>query len=249
MVCACDPVAAAAGIAPGMALNSALACCRSCRCWPAIRGANASCSRRSRNGPVRFTPARQPRAAGCGAARSPRQPAAVRRLAPALRHGCARNCARPGSSRSSRSRRHRWPRSGWHAPGESGPSVSREDLASRLARLPLACTRWPERSLETLATMGVRTVGDCLRLPRDGFARRFEPRMLDMLDRAVGRRPDPRDGFVPRERFAAGRDLEPEIAETARLDAAVAPLLDELCAFLREASMQRAGTRAAARAS
>ena len=82
--------------------------------------------------------------------------------------------------------------------------------------------------------MGVRTVGDCLRLPRDGFARRFEPHMLDMLDRAVGRQPDPRESFISRERFAAGRDLEPEIADTSRLDAACAPLLDELCAFLRK---------------
>jgi protein ImuB len=80
----------------------------------------------------------------------------------------------------------------------------------------------------------VRTVGDCLRLPRDGFARRFESHLLDVLDRAVGRRPDPREGFIPRERFAAGRDLEPEIAETALLDAACAPLLDELCAYLRK---------------
>ena len=36
-------------------------------------------------------------------------------------------------------------------------------LASALAPLPLACTRWPERSLQSLATMGVRTIGDCLR--------------------------------------------------------------------------------------
>jgi protein ImuB len=85
-----------------------------------------------------------------------------------------------------------------------------------------------------LATMGVRTIGDCLRLPRDGFARRFEPRMLDMLDRAVSRRPDPRGDFLPRERFAARRDLEPEVAEVTRLDAVVAPLLADLCAFLRQ---------------
>jgi protein ImuB len=108
-----------------------------------------------------------------------------------------------------------------------------EALAGRLAALPLACTRWPERSLRSLATMGVRAVGDCLRLPRDGFTRRFELQMRLDLDRALGHAPDPRAAFVPGERFAARRDLEPELTDTARLQRACEPLLDELCAFLQ----------------
>jgi protein ImuB len=108
-----------------------------------------------------------------------------------------------------------------------------EALAGRLAALPLACTRWPERSLRSLATMGVRAIGDCLRLPRDGFTRRFEPQMRLDLDRALGRAPDPRAAFAPGERFTARRDLEPELADAARLDRACEPLLDELCTFLR----------------
>jgi protein ImuB len=108
-----------------------------------------------------------------------------------------------------------------------------EALAGRLAALPLVCTRWPERSLRSLATMGVRAVGDCLRLPRDGFTRRFELQMRLDLDRALGHAPDPRAAFVPGERFAARRDLEPELADTARLQRACEPLLDELCTFLQ----------------
>jgi protein ImuB len=110
---------------------------------------------------------------------------------------------------------------------------SRDSLASRLAPLPLTCTRWPAKSLESLATMGVHTVGDCLRLPRDGFARRFAPEMLRTLDRALGRAPDPRAAFVRRERYAARRDLEPEILDTDRLGRAVAPMLDALCGYLQ----------------
>jgi protein ImuB len=118
--------------------------------------------------------------------------------------------------------------------GEERTIGRREDLAARVTPLPLACTSWPERDLRSLATMGVRTVGDCLRLPRDGFARRFEPGKLEMLDRALGRRPDPRTTFLPRERYSARRDLEPEVTEAAQLDAAAAPLLAGLCAFLRQ---------------
>ena len=110
----------------------------------------------------------------------------------------------------------------------------REDLAGCIAALPLACTSWPEPSLRSLATMGVRTVGDCMRLPRDGFARRFGPGMLEMLDRALGRRPDPRGAFLPRERYTARRDLEPEVEQLGELDATAAPLLAGLCVFLRQ---------------
>jgi protein ImuB len=109
-----------------------------------------------------------------------------------------------------------------------------EELPSRLAALPLACTRWPERSQQALGTMGVRTIGACLRLPRDGFARRFGAALLTMLDRATGRLPEPRAAFAAREKFATRRDLEPETGDTERLGRALQPLLAELCGYLRE---------------
>ena len=112
---------------------------------------------------------------------------------------------------------------------------ARDQLPSRLASLPLASTtRWPERSLEMLTTMGVRTVGECLRLPRDGFARRFEPQMLATLDRATGRLPDPRRAFRAPEKFSTHRELEPEIDDLDRLALAIEPLLEGLCAFLQQ---------------
>ena len=123
-----------------------------------------------------------------------------------------------------------------HAAGRPVFVRSQEDLASRIAPLPLACTRWPEKVLQTLATMGVRTVGECLRLPRDGFARRFGADLLAMLDRATGRRAEPRPAFAAHERFASRRDLEPEIDDTARLGLVLEPMLAELCRFLRERS-------------
>jgi protein ImuB len=108
-----------------------------------------------------------------------------------------------------------------------------DSLPARLAPLPLACTRWPERTLQSLATMGVRRLGECLRLPRDGFARRFDPRLRLELDRAAGRSPDPRRLFVAAARYAARCDLEPELADTVRLQRALEPLLGGLCDFLQ----------------
>ena len=122
----------------------------------------------------------------------------------------------------------------WFARAGEEVALGRPDaLPSRLAPLPLAVTRWPERTLQALATMGVRSVGDCLRLPRDGLARRFEPRLCLELDRARGVARDPRAGYRAAERFTARCDLEPEVADTERLRRACEPLLDELCEFLR----------------
>jgi protein ImuB len=122
----------------------------------------------------------------------------------------------------------------WFARAGQQVALRRSDaLPARLASLPLAVTRWPERALQLLATMGMRTLGECLRLPRDGLARRFEPRLRLDLDRALGLAADPRAAFVARERFVARRDLEPESADTVRLQRAIEPLLADLCAFLR----------------
>ncbi len=111
---------------------------------------------------------------------------------------------------------------------------SRDELAARLAPLPLACARWPERTVATLATMGVRTIGECLRLPRAGFARRFGADLLAMLDRATGRLPEPRPAFAAQEKFALRRELEPEIDQAARLEVVLEPMLVEFARFLRE---------------
>ena len=54
------------------------------------------------------------------------------------------------------------------------------------------------------------TVGDCLRLPREGFARRFGAQRLLQLDRALGRLPDPRTSWRAPERFCADYEMTEE---------------------------------------
>jgi protein ImuB len=232
VVCDLDADAAAAGITRGMALNSALALlpglhvlARDVPGERALLEAVAACA----NG---FTPRvalEPPDGVLLEVRGSLRLFGGVRRLFLALRAqlqslGLEPRIALAPTPLASL----------WFA--RSGAEVAlrrRDSLASRLGPLPLACTRWPEKSIQSLATMGARTIGDCLRLPRDGFARRFEPEMLCALDRAMGRVHDPRAAFVHRERYAARRDLEPEISDVERLGRAIAPLVVELCSFLR----------------
>jgi protein ImuB len=84
------------------------------------------------------------------------------------------------------------------------------NIAAALRALPLSCLDWPQSACESLTGMGVRNVGECLRLPREGFARRFGPQRLLELDRALGRLPDPRTSWRAPERFSADHDMTEE---------------------------------------
>jgi protein ImuB len=106
-------------------------------------------------------------------------------------------------------------------------------LPARIKLLPVGVLRWPEEANGRLLAMGVRTLGDLLRLPRAGFARRFGPLQLADLDRLLGRRADPRRRLARRERYTGRIDLDHEIENHDRILEALRPLLDELEQFLR----------------
>jgi len=107
-------------------------------------------------------------------------------------------------------------------------------LPARLKLLPLRVLRWPEDANARLLAMGVRTLGDLLRLPRAGFAKRFGPALLADLDRLQGRSADPRRRLTRRERYSGRVDLDHEIENHDRILEALRPLLDELEQFLRQ---------------
>lgn len=105
-------------------------------------------------------------------------------------------------------------------------------LVGKLSPLPLATLRWPQDTLDRLASIGVRTIGEALRLPRAGFARRFGTTQLQTLDRLVGRASDLKDRFEVRARFRRRRELIYELENHAALLAVLEPLLEELGEFL-----------------
>jgi protein ImuB len=105
-------------------------------------------------------------------------------------------------------------------------------LVGQLMPLPLAALRWSDDTLARLARMGVRTIGQALRLPRAGFARRFGTESLAILDRLTGRAPDLRERFHARERFRRRRELNYELENHDAILASLAPLLADLGKFL-----------------
>jgi protein ImuB len=106
-------------------------------------------------------------------------------------------------------------------------------LPARLKPLPLQVLRWPEEQNARLAAMGVRTLGELLRLPRAGFARRFGPAQLADLDRLLGKRAHPHRRLARRERYQGRTDLDHEIEDHERILQVLRPLLDEMESFLR----------------
>jgi len=115
------------------------------------------------------------------------------------------------------------------------------NLVPILRKLPLYCLDWPVAATESLAGMGITKIGDCLRLPREGFARRFGAKRLIELDRAVGRLPDPRTSWRAPEHFCADYEMIEEQSDRELLLAICRELLvaHEQFLLVRQLGTQR----------
>ncbi|MEO8464440.1 MAG: DNA polymerase Y family protein [Gammaproteobacteria bacterium] len=129
----------------------------------------------------------------------------------------------------------------WLARAAGADVLSPHELTGRLGALPLAVTRWPQPAQELLRELGVRTVGECARLPRDGFARRIGVAYLHELDRAFGRQVEVRVGFNRPVSFRSKIELFEESTDRVIFLEAIEQMLDELSAELR---MKQAQIRA-----
>jgi len=106
-------------------------------------------------------------------------------------------------------------------------------LIGALAPLPVTVLRWPAPLIERLQRVGVRTLGEVLRLPRAGFARRFGVQPLAALDRLVGRGADLRQSFRAPEQFCARHSFLYELESLDSIVRALGSLLAKLADFLR----------------
>jgi len=110
--------------------------------------------------------------------------------------------------------------------------ASADGLEPALAALPVAVLRCDGETLDALGAIGVRTLGGLFALPRDGLARRFGQRLLDLLDQTLGRLADPRNFFVPPARFVAAIELPAEVVQAEALLFAAKRLIVQLAGFL-----------------
>lgn len=112
-------------------------------------------------------------------------------------------------------------------------SVPRLDaLECALAGLCVDLLDLPQDTLDNLERIGLHTLGDCLSLPRAGVARRFGQALLDQLDRALGRLPEPRAFYVAPPRFSRRLELPAPVEHAEALLFAAHRLLPELETYL-----------------
>jgi protein ImuB len=125
--------------------------------------------------------------------------------------------------------------------GEQGLIADSGALRTALSRLPLAALDLGERELADLWRMGLRRVGELLRLPRSGLAERLGVGRVQALERLLGERPDPRFPFEPPPRYRGCLELPAEVASAAALVFPCRRLIDELGGFLagRQSGVQR----------
>ena len=116
------------------------------------------------------------------------------------------------------------------ADAQGGPPVLTSGAeAEGLAPMPVAALRLSEDILSGLERLGLQRVGDVLRQPRAGLARRFPASLLERLDQALGRVGEPVDPVHPpaayRARLRVPEPLSQEsdlIEATRRLGTALA---------------------------
>jgi len=86
---------------------------------------------------------------------------------------------------------------------------------------------------QQLQSVGVRTVGLLLALPRDGIAKRFGPEVCNYLDRLTGAAPDPRPTYRLPPKYHARFEFDAEIHSTEALLFPLRRMLREFVGFLR----------------
>lgn len=103
----------------------------------------------------------------------------------------------------------------------------------RLACLPLSLFDWPPETVCTLSTLGWTRIKDVLIQPRDGLRRRFGEPLLNDLDRALGKIPDPRMFITLPDQFTSTIEFVFELIDSERLLHPITAMLTEMEGFLR----------------
>jgi protein ImuB len=101
--------------------------------------------------------------------------------------------------------------------------------ADVLADLPVTALRLPEKVAADLARLGLRRIGDVCEVPRDALAPRFGDIVARRLDQALGRLDEPVAAMAPAPRFAVRLAFAEPIGHADDIARAARQLADDLC--------------------
>jgi protein ImuB len=114
-------------------------------------------------------------------------------------------------------------------------------LRHALRPVPTRKSRLPAASVDALSGMGIRTLGQLLKLPRDGLRRRFGNELLEAIDRLLGELPSGLDSYRPPDVFDLHVELTHEVENIAALVFPLRRMTGDLGAYLagRDGGVQR----------
>lgn len=107
-------------------------------------------------------------------------------------------------------------------------------LAESMGNLPVAALRIDHLTAEALARVGLSRIADLLGQPRAPLARRFGAGLVLRLDQALGVQPEPLAADRDPAHFGVRMTLPDPIGKQEDVMAALARLLERLCAKLAE---------------
>ena len=243
-IVACDAKAAARGVRPGLSTAAASALARALAVHPRNAAEETECLLGLAGWAAQYTPSvalELPDSLALEVSGSLKLFRGLERIAASLRDGCARMGLTALVAAAPTARGASWLA---HAGSErlvAGPAA----LPGALAGLPVRVMTGDDAAREALAAIGATRVGDVAALPRAGLARRFGRQLVDDLDRALGRAPDPRTFFTPPAEFRARLELPAEVTQTEALLFAARRLFVQLEGFLaaRAGGVQRLALR------
>ena len=123
-----------------------------------------------------------------------------------------------------------------------GQAVLAQEVMQRaLDVVPLQQSHLPGQAVDALPRMGIRRLGQLLRMPRDGLQRRFGAELLQAIDRLMGDAPAGLELYVPPDAVDWRIELSHEVENIAALVFPLKRMTSDLAAYLsgRDGGVQR----------
>ena len=78
----------------------------------------------------------------------------------------------------------------------------KDELFDCLGKLPINIVEKNPQSISLLSQMGIYYIFDLEKLPKNGLIQRFGKRLIENIEKALGKSPDPQKKFIPQKNFS-----------------------------------------------
>lgn len=118
-------------------------------------------------------------------------------------------------------------------PALTGAQLDRAALQRQLGAVPVEQLAIASSAAGALGKMGIRTLGELAALPLAALGKRFGVEFIRYLQQTLGTHPDPQPAFVPLPRFQAGLSFVDGVHNRQALLFPMRRLLQALCDYLQ----------------